>query len=245
MRLPLWVAPADSVAGQYTIPVAIKEKLNDETGEVETEVGGIKARSGFARAKTGAKAEKLAEDVQANLTTDPGVYSAMQNIEGKEFSPPDVFDALGNRLTWDMLTEKGTKTQFACAAVVEVQILGANKIEQKSTMSTTFLSFPTKASAVHPLAVNWRSRSATGVDGPNPQAAGVARHGAKGGRERPARSTLLNHLQDACAPSTALAASFLSPRTWRSNSLIRFVFALHWAQFARVLRGRWCLHINT
>lgn len=121
------MAPADSIAGQYTIPVAIKEKLNDETGEVETEVGGIKARSGFARAKTGAKAEKLAEDVQANLTTDPGVYSAMQNIEGKEFSPPDVFDALGNRLTWDMLTDKGSKTQFACAAVVEVQILGGKQ----------------------------------------------------------------------------------------------------------------------
>ena len=91
------MAPADSIAGQYTIPVAIKEKLNDETGEVETEVGGIKARSGFARAKTGAKAEKLAEDVQANLTTDPGVYSAMQNIEGKEFSPPDVFGAIQSR----------------------------------------------------------------------------------------------------------------------------------------------------
>jgi bifunctional DNA-binding transcriptional regulator/antitoxin component of YhaV-PrlF toxin-antitoxin module len=111
-------------AGQYTIPVAIKEKLNEETGDVEIEVGGIKARSGFARNKSGAKATKLADDVLANLTTDPGVYSAMQSIEGKEFSPPDVFDALGNRLTWDMLTENGSKTQFACAAVVEVQILG-------------------------------------------------------------------------------------------------------------------------
>lgn len=105
--------------------MAIKEKLNEETGDVEIEVGGIKARSGFARNKSGAKASKLADDVQANLTTDPGVYSAMQSIEGKEFSPPDVFDALGNRLTWDMLTENGSKTQFACAAVVEVQILGA------------------------------------------------------------------------------------------------------------------------
>lgn len=134
--------------GDYAIPVAQREDVNDETGAVTYEITAIKARSGFARTKKGATGEAFAAEVRKNITNDPGVVAASEAIEGKEFSPPPVTDAIGNPIPWYRLTNDGTLGRFSFAGIVEIQLLGVNKIAQKSTGTRSFATIPTKISSI-------------------------------------------------------------------------------------------------
>lgn len=134
--------------GDWTIPINVSQEVDDETGAISYKNVGIKARSGFGRTKKGATGADYAKAISENITNDPGVLAAAEAQDGKEFSPPDMYDAIGNRLTWRDLTENGTLTRFSFAGVVEVQLLGFNKIEQKSSASKSFATMPTKVSVV-------------------------------------------------------------------------------------------------
>lgn len=134
--------------GDWTVPINVSQEVDDETGAISFKELGIKARSGFGRTKKGATGADYAKAVAENITTDPGVLAAAEAQDGKEFSPPDMYDAVGNRIPWKDLTEGGTLTRFSFAGVVEVQLLGFNKIEQKSTASKSFATMPTKVSVV-------------------------------------------------------------------------------------------------
>lgn len=132
--------------GDYAIPVAQRQDVNDETGEVSYEITALKARSGFARTKKGGTGASYAKDVAANITNDTGVVSATEAIDGKEFSPPSVSDAIGNPIPWSRLTEGGTQTRVSFAGIMEIQLLGVNKIMQKSTGTKSYATIPTRYS---------------------------------------------------------------------------------------------------
>lgn len=134
--------------GDWSIPINVLQEVDDDTGAISYKNVGIKARSGFGRTKKGATGADYARAVSENITNDPGVLAAAEAQDGKEFSPPDMYDAIGNRIPWKDLTEGGTLTRFSFAGVVEVQLLGFNKIEQKSSASKSFATMPTKVSVV-------------------------------------------------------------------------------------------------
>jgi hypothetical protein len=134
--------------GDWSIPINVSQEVDDDTGAISYKNVGIKARSGFGRTKKGATGADFARAVSENITNDPGVIAAAEAQDGKEFSPPDMYDAVGNRLSWSDLTDKGSLNRFSFAGVVEVQLLGFNKIEQKTTASKSFATMPTKVSVL-------------------------------------------------------------------------------------------------
>ena len=134
--------------GDYTIPVAQTEEMNEETEEIKYDVTAFKARSGFTRTAKGATPEELTADIAANLTNDAGVLSVAESLVNQTFSPPRVSDAIGNTIEWSELTEGGTKTRVRFAGILEIQLLGLNKITQKTTSSKSFATIPTKISSI-------------------------------------------------------------------------------------------------
>lgn len=138
--------------GDYSIPISQNVEIDEETGETTYSMKELKGRSGFTKSKKGATAEDLAElskMVSTKLTKDAGVIAAIESEgPGSTFAPPKVNDAIGNPIDWGELTQNATLTRFKFAGIVKIQLLGVNKITQKTDVSRSYATVPTKVSSI-------------------------------------------------------------------------------------------------